>query len=123
MTGVELGKYLIGSGLFKDENVYMVEVDNNGEISNNRVPSYYKMFIPNFGRFEIRIYYTKHSDGTKWVDFNAPSNNLFASHKLKDLDLTTLCKELNKILGYDQRFIEWSTKELRDYKINSLYEE
>lgn len=120
MTGVELQKYLIGSGLFKDENVHMVETID-GKIF-NRVPSYYKAFIPMLGKIEIRIYYNKHGDGTKWVDFTIGGVNLYACHKLKDLDLTTLFKELNKILGNDQKFIEWSTKELRDYKINSLYE-
>ena len=34
----------------------------------------------------------------------------------------TLYTELNKILGYDPKFIEWSKTELRNYKINSLYE-
>lgn len=87
------------------------------------MPSYYKMFIPMVGKLEIRIYYNKHGDRVKWVDFNIGGVDLYACHKLKDLDLTTLCEELNKILGRDQRFIEWSTKELRDYKINSLYEE
>lgn len=120
MTGVELQKYLMSSGLFKDQNVYMVETID-GKIF-NRVPSYYKMFIPMLGKLEIRIYHNKHDNNIKYIDFTIGGVNLFACHKLKDLDLTTLCKELNKILGLDQRFIEWSTKELRDYKINSLYE-
>lgn len=120
MTGVELEKLLMSSGLFKDENVYMVETID-GEIF-NRVPSLYKMFLPLVGKLEIRIYYNKHGDGTKWVDFTIGGVNLYACHKLKDLDIKTLCSELNKILGSDKRFVEWSTKELRDYKINSLYE-
>lgn len=120
MTGVELEKYIMSSGLFQDENVYMVETID-GKIY-NRVPSLYKIFVPNLGRLEIRIYYNKHGDGTKWVDFTIAGINLYATHKLKDLDLTTLCNELNKILGSDKRFVEWSTKELRNYKINSLYE-
>ena len=37
MTGVELEKYLMDTGLFKDENVYMVEIID-GKIY-NRVPS------------------------------------------------------------------------------------
>ena len=120
MTGVELQKYLMSSGLFKDENVHMVETID-GKIF-NRVPSYYKMFIPMLGKLEIRIYYNKHGDNVKYIDFTIGGVNLFACHKLKDLDLTTLCKELNKILGLDQRFIEWSTKELRDFKIKSVIE-
>ena len=34
----------------------------------------------------------------------------------------TLYLELNKIMGKDQRFIDWSKIELRNYKIESLYE-
>lgn len=120
MTGVELEKFIMSSGLFQDENVYMVETID-GEIY-NRVPSLYKIFIPNLGRLEIRIYYNKHGDGTKWVDFTIGGVNLYATHKLKDLDLTTLCKELNKIMSKDQRFTEWSKVELRNYKIDLLYE-
>lgn len=120
MTGVELEKYLMTSGIFKDENVYMVETID-GKIF-NRVPSYYKAFIPMLGKIEIKIYYNKHGDGTKWVDFTIGGVNLYAVHKLKDMTIQTLYHELNKIMGQDQKFIEWSTKELRDYKINSLYE-
>lgn len=120
MTGVELEKYIMSSGLFQDENVYMVETID-GEIY-NRVPSLYKIFIPMLGKLEIRIYYNKHGDDTRWVDFTIGGVNLYACHKLKDLDFTTLCKELNKILGSDKRFIEWSTIELRNYKIDLLNE-
>jgi hypothetical protein len=48
--------------------------------------------------------------------------NLFGCYKLKELDFTTLHKELSKMFGSDQKFIEWSKIELRNYKINSLYE-
>lgn len=133
MTGVQLEKYLMSSNIFKDENVYMVETID-GEIF-NRVPSLYKAFIPNLGKLEIRIYYNKHGDGTRWVDFTIVFGNshhvnhhirggvnLYAVHKLKDMTFETLHTELNKIMGRDQRFIEWSKIELRNYKIDSLYE-
>jgi len=48
--------------------------------------------------------------------------SVFASHKLKYLDFTTLYTELNKILCYDPKFIEWSKIELRNYKIDLLHE-
>ena len=47
MTGVELEKYLMSTGLFKDENVYVVEIID-GKIF-NRVPSYHKSSITMFG--------------------------------------------------------------------------
>jgi hypothetical protein len=117
MTGVELEKYLMSTGLFKDENVYMVETID-GEIY-NRVPSYYKS---SFGKVEIKIYYNKHGDGTKYVDFVLAGVNLFGCCKLKDLNFETLHSELNKIFRSDHRFQEWSKIELRNYKIESLYE-
>ena len=120
MTGVELEKYIMSSNIFKDENVYMVEI-TDGKIY-NRVPSYYKAFIPMLGKVEIRIYYNKHGDGTRWVDFTIGGSNLYAVHKLKDMTFETLYTELNKIMGKDQRFIEWSKVELRNYKIDLLNE-
>lgn len=120
MTGVELEKYLMSTGFFKDENVYMVETIDGKMF--NRVPSYYKSFVPMLGKIEIKIYYNKHGDGTKYVDFMLGGVNLFGCYKLKELDFTTLHKELSKMFGSDQKFIEWSKIELRNYKINSLYE-
>ena len=120
MTGVELEKYLISTGLFKDESVYMVEIIDDKIF--NRVPSYYKSSITMFGKVEIKIYYNKHGDGTKYVDFVLAGVNLFGCCKLKDLNFETLHSELNKIFRSDHRFQEWSKVELRNYKIESLYE-
>ena len=120
MTGVQLEKYLMSSKIFKDENVYMVETIDDKIF--NRVPSYYKAFIQMLGKVEINIYYNKHGDGAKWVDFTIGGVNLYAVHKLKDMTFETLYLELNKIMGKDQRFIDWSKIELRNYKIESLYE-
>jgi len=120
MTGVELEKYLMSTGLFRDQNVYMVEIIDDKIY--NRVPSYYKAFVPNLGKVEISIYYNKHGDGTKYVDFLLAGVNLFGCCKLKDLNFETLHSELNKIFRSDHRFQEWSKIELRNYKIDLLYE-
>jgi hypothetical protein len=117
MTGVELQSYLMDSGLFKDQNVYMVET-HDGKIY-NRVPSYYKIFIPMLGKVEIKIYYNKHADGTKYIDFMLGGVNLFGSYKVNELTLPILCKELNKFLSQDLKFKEWMTIELRNYKIEA----
>jgi len=120
MTGVELEKYLMSTGLFRDQNVYMVEIIDDKIY--NRVPSYYKAFVPNLGKVEISIYYNKHGDGTKYVDFLLAGVNLFGCCKLKDLNFETLHSELNKIFRSDHRFQEWSKIELRNYKIDLLNE-
>jgi hypothetical protein len=120
MTGLELQNYLMSTGLvkcyFKDQNVYMVE-NIDGKIYN--VPSYYKIFIPMLGKVEIKIYYNKHGDGTKYVDFMLGGVNLFGCYKLSELTLPILCKELNKFLSQYSEFKEWMTIELRNYKIES----
>ncbi len=118
MTGIELQQYLMSSGLFKDENVYMVET-HDGKIY-NRVPSYYKSFITMLGKAEIKIYYNKHGDCTKYVDFMLGGVNLFASYKLSELTFPILYKELNKLFNQDYRFQKWSKTELRNYKIKTL---
>ena len=120
MTGVELEKYLMSTGLFRDQNVYMVEIIDDKIY--NRVPSYYKAFVPNLGKVEISIYCNKHGDGTKYVDFLLAGVNLFGCCKLKDLNFETLHSELNKIFRSDHRFQEWSKIELRNYKIDLLNE-
>ncbi len=124
MTGVELQSYLVDSGLFKDENVYMVE-NINGKIYN--VPSYYKSVaiykVPSIGRIEIKIYYNKYGDCTRYVDFTLAGVNLFGSYKLSELTLPLLCKELNKVFSEVIEFKHWMTKELRDYKIKVLTDE
>ncbi len=116
MTGVELQNYLMSTGLFKDQNVYMVET-HDGKIYN--VPSYYKIFIPMLGKVEIKIYYNKHGDGTKYVDFMLGGVNLFGCYKLSELTLPILCKELNKFFSKLIEFKDWMTIELRNYKIES----
>jgi hypothetical protein len=117
MTGVELQEYLMDTGLFKDQNVYMVET-HDGKIY-NRVQSYYKIFIPMAGTVEIKIHYNKHGDGTKYVDFKLGGVNLFGCYKLSELTLPILCKELNKFLSQDSKFKDWMTTELRNYKIEA----
>jgi hypothetical protein len=119
MTGLELKEYLMSiPNFFRHEPNYMVETID-GKIYNH-VPTNYKAW--SMGRLDIKIITYKWGDGDKVVEFTYGGVNLFASHKLKYLDFTTLYTELNKILGYDPKFIEWSKTELRNYKIDSLYE-
>jgi hypothetical protein len=120
MTGLELKDYLmsIPNNFFRYEPTYMVEIVD-GE-TYNHVPTHYKAWI--VGRLDIKIIIYKWGVGDRVVEFTYGDVNLFASHKLKDLDFTTLYTELNKILGYDPTFIEWSKTEIRNYKIDSLYE-
>jgi len=118
MTGLELQSYLMSTGLFKDQNVYIVE-NIDGKIY-NKVSSYYKIFIPMLGTVEIKIYYNKYGDCTRYIDFMLGGVNLFGSYKLSELTLPILCKEMNKFLSQDSKFKEWMTRELRNYKIKLL---
>lgn len=118
MKGKELQDYLIGSGLFKvDIQFYMTELDETGKVF-NQIPTKYKGFAG--GRVEVDIVRYKYGEREQWVEFTFGGVNLFACHKLKDLDFKTLCDELSKIYGYDPKFIEWSKIELRNYNIEKI---
>lgn len=118
MSSKELQYYLMSTGLFKvDMSCYMIEVDESGKIF-NQIQTKYKGF--SMGRVDIDIVRYKHGEQEQWVEFRFGLTNLFACHKLKDLDFTTLYKELNKIYGFDPKFIEWSKVELRNYNIEQL---
>ncbi len=118
MSGRELQGYLMTSGLFKVSiPCYMIEVDESGKVF-NQIPTKYGGF--SMGKVDIDIVRYKHGDQEQWVEFTFGGSNLFACHKLKDLDFTTLYHELSKIYGYDQKFIQWSKIELRNYNIEQL---
>ena len=118
MTGKNIQDYLMESGLFKvDIPCYMIEIDESGKVF-NQVPTKYKGFAG--GRVEVDIVRYKHGEREQWVEFTFGGFNLFACHKLKDLDFKTLYHELSKIYGYDPKFIEWSKIELRNYNIEQL---
>jgi hypothetical protein len=118
MSGRELQYYLMESGLFKvDITCYMIEIDESGRVF-NQIPTSYKGF--SMGKVEVDIVRYKHGEQEQWVEFTFGGVNLFACHKLKDLDFKTLYQELNKIYGFDPKFIQWSKVELRNYKIKQI---
>lgn len=118
MKAIDLEKYLRSSGLFKvDENTTMVEIIN-GTIY-NRVPIIYKS-NRGWPTTEIRIYVEKFGKNQRRVEFKLGGVNTFANYTLEELDLPTLCKELNKMFLTDIGFQCWKTKELRNYKINNI---
>jgi len=102
MSGRELQDYLMTSGLFKVQSL----------------GTSYKGF--SMGKIEIDIVRYKYGEQEQCIEFTYGGSNLFACHKLKDLDFTTLYVELNKIYGFDPKFIEWSKIELRNYNIEQL---
>lgn len=120
MRAIDLQKYLNSSGLFKaDENITMVEIID-GTIY-NRVPIIFKS-LKGWPSVNIRIYVEKFGKNQRCVEFNMGGNNIFADYTLNELDLPTLCEELNKIFSTDINFNIWRKKELRNYKIDLLNE-
>jgi hypothetical protein len=107
MSSNELQYYLMSTGLFK-------VIDGISELP----PTKYKGFT--MGRVDIEVIRHNYGEKEQWVHFTFGGFNLFACHKLKDLDFTTLYKELNKIYGFDPKFIQWSKIELRNYNIEQL---
>lgn len=112
MSSKELQYYLMSTGLFK------VKITCFVSKAKLIPPTKYKGF--SMGSVDIEIVRYKHGEQEQWIEFTFGGVNLFACHKLKDLDFTTLYKELNKIYGFDPKFIQWSKIELRNYNIEQL---
>lgn len=121
MTGVKLQHYLSESGIFTEENVFMVEVLDG--VIHNRVPTYYKCRL-GYVSLNIRLFRQKHSNGDIWVDFELNNINLYSSYKLNELTLSTLVKELDKIKNFPntrhlkkvERYMEWRLTRLVDHR-------
>lgn len=121
MKAIDLEKYLTSSGLFKPVgNVTMVEIVDG--INYNRVPVIYKSSLKGWPVIKISIYVEKFGKNKKCVEFNMNGDNIFAHYTLDELNLPTLCKELNKIFSTYPGFNIWRKKELRNYKIDLLNE-
>jgi hypothetical protein len=127
MTGVKLQHYLSESGIFTIENVFMVEILDG--VIHNRVPTYYKCRL-GYVSLNIRLFRQKNGNGDIWVDFELNNTNLYATHKLNELTLSTLVKELDKIfasipdirhLRKVERYKEWRLTCLVDHR-NDLIE-
>jgi hypothetical protein len=127
MTGVKLQHYLSESGIFTVENVFMVEILDG--VIHNRVPTYYKCRL-GYVSLNIRLFRQKHGNSDIWVDFELNNINLYATHKLNELTLSTLVKELDKIftsipdirhLKKVERYKEWRLTCLVDHR-NDLIE-
>ena len=80
MSGRELQDYLMTSGLFKVQSL----------------GTSYKGF--SMGKIEIDIVRYKYGEQEQWIEFTYGGSNLFACHKLKDLDLDR--NPINKMLNY-----------------------
>lgn len=116
MTGQDLQYYLEDCGLFKTLPAYFVE-EVDGEIL-GRFHAHYQAWFQ-FGSIKVEVFY--HTNKEKYVDFTYMGKNLYASHKLKDLDLPLLCKELSKFINTPE-WISWSQTEIRNYKIDKVHE-
>jgi hypothetical protein len=122
MTGVKLQHYLSESEIFTIENVFMVEILDG--VIHNRVPTYYKCRL-GYVSLNIRLFRQKNGNGDIWVDFELNNTNLYATHKLNELTLSTLVKELDKIfasipdirhLKKVERYKEWRLTCLVDHR-------
>lgn len=117
MTGVKLQHYLSESGIFTEENVFMVEV------LDGVIHTYYKCRL-GYVSLNIRLFRQKHGNGDIWVDFELNNINLYSSYKLNELTLSTLVKELDKIknlpntrhLKKVERYMEWRLTRLVDHR-------
>jgi len=128
MTGVKLQHYLSESGIFTIENVFMVEILDG--VIHNRVPTHYKCRL-GYVSLNINLFRKKYGNGDIWVNFELNNISLY-SHKISELTLSTLVKELDKIfdsitdiqnlhLKKVERYKEWRISCLIDHR-NDLIE-
>lgn len=112
MTGVKLQHYLLESGIFTVENVFMVEILDG--VIHNRVPTYYKCKV-GYNSINISLYRKKFGNDLL-IGFSINGLQLTSTHKLNELTLSTLVKELDKIftsipdirhLKKVERYMEW----------------
>ena len=111
MKAGDLKKHLLVLG-FKHNSNYMVE-------GRYQVPTNWTIWCGI--KFCIDITKNSYGDVRPYVDFSLGGVNLFASHKLEELDFKTLHTELSKILNVNsQEFTQWSKIEYRDSKLDQL---
>lgn len=119
MTGVKLKQYLLKSGIFSNDYVYMIEILNGFTYN---IPTYYKCRV-DYNNINISLYRKKYNDDLL-IGFTK-NNNETSSHKLSELTLSTLVKELDKIfvsipdirhLKIVQRYMEWRLECLIEHR-------
>jgi hypothetical protein len=115
MTGLKLQEYLQDLGLFKTENVSIVEVIDDKVWGT--VPAFYKFYMGVGIQLEISIRYEH--DKEKYVYIKSGKFEV-ANHKLSELTLPILCEELDKVLCTRKEFVDWMNRTLRDYKIDKI---
>lgn len=71
-------------------------------------------------KLQIDIIKPTYGEKKLWVEFTLGGVNLYASHKLEELDFKTLHFELSKIIGLIPKFTEWAKIETRNSKLDSL---
>lgn len=121
MTGVKLQHYLSESGIFTAENAFMVEILDG--VIHNRVPTYYECRL-GYNNINISLYRKKYGDDLL-IGFSRNGLELTSTHKLNELTLSTLVKELDKILlsipdirhlKVVERYMEWRLECLIDHR-------
>ena len=61
-------------------------------------------------------------DRSVWIDFNFCGTNLYASHKLDDLDFNLFVKEVNKFMSKNDVWKNWVKVNRRDYLLKEVLE-
>ena len=110
MKARELQSHLMTLG-FKSLNSYISE-------GRYKIPSSWTIYQGI--KLQIDIIKLTYGEKKFWVEFTLGGVNLYASHKLEDLNFKTLHFELSKIIGLIPKFTEWAKIETRNNKLDSL---
>jgi hypothetical protein len=112
MKASELKSHLMTLG-FKSPSQYIIE-------DGFQIPSSYT--IHQGIKLQIDIIEPTYGEKKLCVEFTLGGVNLYAIHKLEELDFKTLHLELGKIIGLIPKFLEWTKVESRNSKLDSIYE-
>ena len=121
MTGGQFQHLIASTGCFQaTHNVTMVFKNRNGNpynvqsVWNRKNGAYYE-------RLEISLY-RLHGDRSVWVDFIFCGTNIYAPHKLDDLDFNLFVTEVDKFMSRNTQWQNWVKVNRRDYLLKEVLE-
>lgn len=127
MTGYELEKYLKLIESHVNSSYVIQNIDRvlgllylPSYVIERRGDEYYhvKSHYHLSTQYSILLINLSYSNGEILVEFNL--DNKKTSYLLKEITLEILVFELNKLLNHIDQFREWSTREIRELKLNRI---
>lgn len=120
MTGGQFQHLIASTGCFTPiHSATMVFINRNGKpyhVNSN----WNRKNVAYYERISISLHY--HGDRSVWIDFNFCGTNLYASHKLDDLDFNLFVTEVDKFMSENDTWKNWVKVNKRDYLLKEVLE-